>query len=92
MTTFETVVTEQGAFGDGRSYYDFKDHQGESWRVITNHQPNSTKKLGYLTGCLTKSVTKARSINIYRPKLTIFLGGLVPGQIEPWDIKIKEEH
>ena len=92
MNLFETKVIKQGELGNGRYFYDFFDIFGKSWRIITNHNPKDTKRIGFITGNLTEATTELRGSNNYLPKLSIFLGALVKGKIEIGDIKIKKEH
>ena len=92
MTTFETKTVKQGELGTGRYFYDFQDINGKSWRIVTNHKPQDTKRLGVLVGDLMEAKTEMRSNDAYLPKLSIFLGCLIPGKIEIGDIKIIKEH
>lgn len=91
MTTFETKTIRQGELVPGRYFYDFLDIHGKQWRIITNHKPQDTKRIGMMVRNLLEMKNNLGAKNTYLPKLSIFLGGLVPGKIEMGDIKIIKE-
>lgn len=91
MTTFETRTIRQGELITGGYFYDFLDIHGKLWRIITNHKPQDTKRIGMMVGNLLEVKNNLGAKNTYLPKLSIFLGSLVPGKIEMGDIKIIKE-
>ena len=91
MTTYETNIVKQGDYGFGQYYYDFFDHTGKLWRIISNNRPKDIRRLRIITGKLTDKIIPLRETNIFLPRISVFLGALVAGSIERGDIKIKEE-
>ena len=95
MTSFDTNIYLKGIARDGWFFYEFQDIYGKRWRIITRTQIGTLSEIfGYIVGELVEgpielSIIAMLNCNI---RIRVFLGGLVPGIVEPNDIRILGEH